>query len=128
MNAKRFWEYLEMQFHYFNGYTDHVIEKGKQMNKIVFDDGKEVKLSDETVKRLRKELLPEDKQLSVGGLRAVKNTDGVRIAILYGNRSLYKWDGNASTDTTATNAKATWWFSKGSVQEIIEGLQKLIEE
>lgn len=93
------------------------------MAKLVFDDGKEVELSQETTDRLRKELIKDDGQLIVDRFRAVRDGHSfVRIALMPEECDYEDvWD-----ELTVGNAASAHLLLIVEVEEIIEGLQRLI--
>lgn len=93
------------------------------MSKIVFDDGKEVTLSKETVARLRKELVPvapDANQLKIDRFRAIKDGSGVSIALM----AIFDdvWDGKVDR----SNAVETHFLLRGEVIRLITGLSDMI--
>ena len=90
------------------------------MSFIEFDDGKRVELSVETTDRLRKELIADDRQLKVDRFRAVKDGSLIRIAIV--ECSNVVWD----KDDDGGNARATHLLLFDEIEEIIEGLKRLM--
>lgn len=95
------------------------------MTKIVFDDGREVKLSEETVARLRDELLPKS-GLMLDRLRVKPNNklSGATIAIVRSRKTL--WDG--LTDQGQTNALGSCYFNGHEIQQLIQYLQKMMRD
>lgn len=89
-----------------------------------FNDGVEIELSQETTDRLRRELIKEDGQLKVDALRARKDSDYIRIALM--NSPDEKWDGLSVMEDG--NAKANRLFTFSEVREIIKGLDKMLKE
>ena len=94
------------------------------MTEIRFDDGRIVNLSEETVKRLRKELFKDDKQLKVDCFRVAEYDNGYLFALMeYGSDV---WDGEM--EVCGSNAEATHYLMRSEIREIIEGLTRMLNE